>query len=157
MLRPAPRPRHFRFQLVVGTLVARGLAATLCAQTTVGPATPGSATPLEAPVPSAVAHASDGRSVTVQTAAATPAPPLSRWLDFQMLSAQIRYRHIETSAGVTATSQVQTNLFVHARVKLDREARVSIGVAAGSGNGFTSAWNNTGIGTGDARWAMYLK
>jgi hypothetical protein len=82
-----------------------------------------------------------------------PAPkavaPLARWLDVQNAALNMRYRFIDTSAGVITTNQLQHRESLRARLKLDAPGRYAVNVGVFSGSRFTSGWNNTGIGRGD--------
>lgn len=97
-----------------------------------------------------------------QSAAEPPTPPpsptlLERWVDLQTAMFQVRYHDVESSAGVRTANQAQDSITLHARFNLDPERRFSLGAVVGTGNGFISSWNNTGIGTGDMAKALYLK
>ncbi len=70
---------------------------------------------------------------------------------------QTRYRRIETSAGVVSADQMQDSMAFAGRVKLDARGKYTISAGLATGNGFTSGWNNTGVGTGDRVTALYLK
>src|SRR5581483_7206154 len=93
-----------------------------------------------------------------------PAPPTAavpntfeRWVDLQTATFQTRYRYIETSAGVVSTRQGQDSGGIKARVKIDPKGRFSVNAGIATGNGFTSGWNNMGVGTGDRVDTWYLK
>jgi hypothetical protein len=97
-----------------------------------------------------------------QSAAEPPAPPpsptlLERWVDLQTAMFQVRYHDVESSAGVRTSNQAQDSITLHARFNLDAQRRFSVGAVVGTGNGFISSWNNTGIGTGDLAKALYMK
>jgi hypothetical protein len=95
---------------------------------------------------------------SAQSAPATrPSSRLSRWLDPQQASLNLRYREQETSEGVVGFNQIQHQEQFRFRVKLDRAARYSVHLGAFSGQGFGIGWNNTGIGTGDATPYFALK
>jgi hypothetical protein len=83
-----------------------------------------------------------------QTPATSP-PPAARWLDLQTLSVSLRHRRIVTSTGKVGKNHLQEKTQIRARLKLDSAARYSVNVGIFSGNGFTSSWNSTGIGTDD--------
>jgi hypothetical protein len=91
----------------------------------------------------------------------TPAPvatsTFTRWVDLQTANFQARYRYVETSAGVISAKQGQDSVAVKARVKFDPAGRFSVTAGVATGNGFTSGWNNMGVGTGDAVNTWYLK
>ena len=90
-------------------------------------------------------------SVGTSFAQASPAttPPTARWLDLQTLSVNIRHRRIVTSTGTVGKNQAQEKTQIRARFKIDPAARYAVHVGAFSGDGFTSSWNATGLGTGD--------
>jgi hypothetical protein len=90
-------------------------------------------------------------------APAATAPPTARWLDLQTLSVSVRHRRIVSSAGVVGKNQLQEKTQVRARLKLDAAARYTVNVGVFSGNGFTSSWNDTGIGTGDFKGQHLVK
>jgi hypothetical protein len=97
-----------------------------------------------------------------QAVAPEPVPPpsptvLERWVDLQAAMFQVRYRDVETSAGTRTTNQMQDNITLRARLTFDARRRFWLGMALGTGAGFTSGWNNTGIGTGDALKTVYMK
>jgi len=82
---------------------------------------------------------------------------VERWIDVQTGLYQTRYRDVETSAGVRSANQMQDSLTLKARIKFDPMGKVSLGTLIGTGSGFTSSWNNTGIGTGAALHMLYMK
>jgi len=90
------------------------------------------------------------------------APPpaaagFTRWVDLQTVNALARFRYVANSDHLVTTRQVQDSLALRGRLKFDRQARVSLTGVAATGTGFTSSWNNTGLGTGDAVHALALK
>jgi hypothetical protein len=88
----------------------------------------------------------------------TPPPSgFTRWIDLQTATIQVRYRYIETSAGVVSARQGQDYGAVRARLKFDPRGRFSVTAGVATGNGFISGWNNMGLGTGEAVNAWYLK
>jgi hypothetical protein len=72
-----------------------------------------------------------------------PAPPLNRWLDLQTALLQLRYRHVETSAGVTTSNEPQDNIALKARLKFDAKGRYSANVGVATGTSCTGGWNST--------------
>ena len=78
-----------------------------------------------------------------------PVAPLTRWLDLQNATVNVRYRFIDTSAGVISTNQIQHRETLRARLKFDTPGRYALNFGASTGQRFTSGWNNTGIGLGD--------
>lgn len=96
--------------------------------------------------------------VVVVKKPAQPAPGLfSRWVEVQTATITTRYRAIEDSKDVLTTNQVQTQEAFKGRFKFDKKGDYSINAGVFSGNGFTSSWNNTGIGTGTLFTNLYLK
>jgi hypothetical protein len=92
--------------------------------------------------------------VVLHAAAAAAQPPAStattaRWLDLQTLSVTVRHRRIVDSSDVVRKNQLQEKTQFRARLKIDTAARYTANVGVFSGNGFTSSWNDTGVGTGD--------
>ncbi len=92
-------------------------------------------------------------------AIASPAPQtgLERWFELQAASLLARYRRVETSAGTVISNQLQDSVALKARFKFDAAGRYTINAGAATGRTFSSGWNNTGVGTGDARRDLYLK
>ena len=101
------------------------------------------------------------KSEAQSNAAATDSPPsptlLERWVDLQTAMFQIRYHDVESSAGARTANQAQDSITLQARFTFDAQRRFSLGTVVGTGNGFISSWNNTGIGTGDAAKALFMK
>ena len=100
---------------------------------------------------------SDADAGAHEQPAAPPSDGFTRWVDLQTVTALARFRYLETSQHVVTTRQVQDSVGLRARLKVDRRGRFSVTGAAGTGASFTSSWNNTGIGTGDAVHTMALK
>src|SRR5689334_22230784 len=48
-----------------------------------------------------------------------PAAPLARWIDLQNATLNLRYRFIDTSAGVVTTNSIQHRETLRARLKFD--------------------------------------
>ena len=97
-------------------------------------------------------------SATDQAPAPQAAPDrLARWADLQTINVLGRFRYVETSAHVVTSRQLQDGAALKARLKLDREARFSVTSVAATGPSGTSAWNNTGIGTGEPVHALAVK
>ncbi len=93
-----------------------------------------------------------------QPAADTADPPaIRRWLDVQQLQLALRYRRIETSEGEVDANGLQWQSQNRLRLLVDPGARIRIHVGAFTGNGFTSGWDNTGIGTGERSGAFSVK
>jgi hypothetical protein len=94
-----------------------------------------------------------GADATAQTAAA-PKPAalqLSRWFELQNATLNLRYRFIDTSAGVTATNQMQYRQVLRGRLKFDSKAKYTLNLGLFTGTRFTSGWDNTGWGTASAQ------
>jgi hypothetical protein len=75
---------------------------------------------------------------------------LARWVDVQTGTISLRYRRITNSADSVTFSQVQHSEMLRFRLSLDAAARYTITAGMSSGESFTSQWQNTGLGTGDA-------
>jgi hypothetical protein len=82
---------------------------------------------------------------------AANAPVLSRWFELQNLSFNVRYRVIDNTAGTITTNSIQHRETVRGRVKFDKSARYTWNFGAFTGTRFTSGWDNTGWGIGDAQ------
>ncbi len=82
---------------------------------------------------------------------------LCRWIEIDTAAITARYRFIENSSGLTTNNQVQDNVALKGRFKFDAKGKYSINAGVFTGNGFTSGWNNTGIGTGHLFTNLYLK
>ncbi len=67
---------------------------------------------------------------------------------------EFRYRFIENSAGVTTNNQLQTRTSFKARCN---NTKYSFTVGIASGNGLTSGWNPTGVGTGSFTPNLHVK
>jgi hypothetical protein len=78
-----------------------------------------------------------------------PVAPLARWFDLQNATLNLRYRFIDTSAGLITTNQLQHRESLRARLKFDAPGRYAMNFGAFTGSRFTSGWNNTGVGLGD--------
>jgi hypothetical protein len=83
--------------------------------------------------------------------------PIGRWLAMDVVRLATRYRTIRDGGGVTRTNQLQAQQVGSGRLRLDAGGCVGVGFTLQSGTGFPGSWNNTGIGTGDARATIYLK
>ncbi len=97
--------------------------------------------------------------ISSQAVAQTPAaaPPLARWVEVQNATVNVRYRFVDTSAGIVTTNQVQHRESLRARLKLDAPGRYALNIGAFSGSRFTSSWNNTGIGLGDPQKTIAVR
>lgn len=82
---------------------------------------------------------------------------LKRWLDLDALAISTRYRYIENNAGVVTNNQNQWQFNARGRFKFDRKAKYSVYAVVGTGYNITSGWNNTGWGTGDTQWNLFVK
>lgn len=94
------------------------------------------------------------RSASGQTgpAPASSAPPqLTRWFELQNTTLNLRYRFIDTTAGVVTTKQLQHRETIRGRVKFDKGAKYTWNFGVFTGTRFTSGWDNTGWGIADAQ------
>jgi hypothetical protein len=97
-----------------------------------------------------------------QSAAAAETRPsatslfFKRWLDLQNATLNLRYRYVDTSAGVVSTNQLQHRETARGRVKLDLPGRYAVNFGLFTGVRFTSGWDNTpwGIGSGQKNLAF---
>ena len=80
-----------------------------------------------------------------------PAPRLARWFELQNTTLNLRYRFIDTSAGVVTTKQLQHRETIRGRVKFDTSARYTWNFGVFTGTRFTSGWDNTGWGIADGQ------
>lgn len=101
--------------------------------------------------------AASGAAAQPAQPAEADAPSIRRWLDVQHLLLAGRYRRITTSDDETAANGLQWRGQVRTRFLVDRAARLSVHLGAFTGNGFTSGWDNTGIGTGSPSGAFSVK
>jgi hypothetical protein len=85
------------------------------------------------------------------------APQLARWFELQNATLNLRYRFIDTTAGVTTTNQVQHRETLRGRVKFDPSARYTLNFGLFTGTRFTSGWDNTGWGIADAQKNLAFK
>lgn len=86
---------------------------------------------------------------------AQQAPPPR--VDVQTFTLGARYRVIEDDGGHQSANQVQQQLAFRARIHADRGGRVALHIGAFTGGTFNSAWNNTGLGTGDRALAIRVR
>ena len=84
-------------------------------------------------------------------------PVMSRWLEVQNATLNLRYRFIETTSGVVTTNQLQHRESLRGRVKFDKAARYSVNFGLFTGTRFTSGWDNTGWGLADAQKNLAFK
>jgi hypothetical protein len=89
-------------------------------------------------------------------AAPAARPRLTRWLEVQALSGDLRTRSMEDSAGATSHT-LQYRPVVRARLKADRDGRLSVHLGAFSGGSFTGGWNHSGAGPSRYDGAFALK
>ena len=88
---------------------------------------------------------------TPATPSVAVAPALSRWFELQNATLNLRYRFIDTTAGVTTTNQLQHRETIRGRVKFDKAAKYTWNFGVFTGTRFTSGWDNTGWGLADAQ------
>ena len=97
--------------------------------------------------------------VTVAAAAlgtSWPAAAQER-VEVQAATVAVRYKVSENSAGGVTANHVQENGAFKVRFSADRRRRLSIVAGAATGAAFTSGWNNTGVGTGEAKHRLFMK
>ncbi len=86
-----------------------------------------------------------------------PTSPLARWLDIGGGTAQVRYRGVQTAADRWSTSSMQWTVAGNATVRLDREARYTVGLNMLAGASFNQSWNMAGPGIGDFKRDLPLR
>jgi len=86
-----------------------------------------------------------------------PARGFHRWIDFQSGTVETRYRHIESSAGITVANQLQHKQALKGALKLDGGGRYTLQTSLGTGNSFTGSWDATGAGTGEPTWDFRVR
>ena len=69
----------------------------------------------------------------------------------------LRYRFVETSAGIVTTNQLQHRESLRGRLKFDLQGRYSLNFGLFTGVRFTSGWDNTGWGINDAQKNLAFK
>ena len=82
---------------------------------------------------------------------------LSRWLDLQQASVGIQYVFANNGLGITTANQLQYQVAVRGRFKLDANGRFGINAGLYTGATFIAGFNNTGLGLGKAQSNLYLK
>ena len=92
-----------------------------------------------------------------RTASAQTAPSKPSWFEPQTINLSSRYRLIENTAGEMTANQMQFKDALRARINIDRDRRFTIDIGAFTGSSFTSGWDATGIGSGNATANMYVK
>ena len=110
------------------------------------------------------AKAESKEATTTSTAEAPPsAKPqtakskLTRWLDLQSATLNLRYRFVDTSAGVTTTNQLQHRESFRGRFKFDPQGNYSLNFGLFTGRRFTSGWDSTGWGNASGQTNLALK
>ena len=82
---------------------------------------------------------------------------IGRWFELQNATLNLRYRYIDSSAGIITTNQFQHRESVGARVKFDKSAKYTLNLGLSSGTRFTSGWNDTGWGVNHAQKHLAFK
>lgn len=85
------------------------------------------------------------------------ARPPARWLEAQAFTVSTRYNYIGDARDRTRQNRLQTQAQIRARLKIDPAGRYGVQIGLFTGSDFSSGWNPTGIGTGDATAKIYLK
>jgi hypothetical protein len=94
---------------------------------------------------------------------ATPGPSpaakatLARWLELQSATLNLRYRYVNTSAGVVTTNQVQHREALRGRFRFDAPGRYALNFGIFTGVRFSSGWDNTSWGINDAQKNLAFK
>jgi hypothetical protein len=95
-----------------------------------------------------------------------PAPPrpggaqpirTHRWVDLQVGQVDMRYRLIESSAGVRSSNTLQHKQTIRAAFKFDPTGRYTLQTGLGTGSQFVSTWEGTGLGTSPASWGFAVR
>jgi hypothetical protein len=93
-----------------------------------------------------------------KTAASRPLKAvIARWLDLQTATLNLRYRYVDTSAGVVTTNQLQHREALRGRVKFDAGGQYALNFGLFTGVRFSSGWDNTGWGINDAQKNIAFK
>lgn len=107
--------------------------------------------------------AAQGNAPPPATPAQVPNPPpvaratISRWLEIQNATLNLRYRFIDNTAGAITTNQLQHRETLRARVKFDESAKFTLNLGLFTGTRFTSGWDNTGWGANNAQKNLAFK
>jgi hypothetical protein len=91
-----------------------------------------------------------------RAASAQPSPKPS-WFEPQTISLSSRYRFVQSGTDEVTANQIQFKDAFRAKFNLDGGRHFAINVGAFSGSSFTSSWDATGIGTGNASVNTYVK
>jgi hypothetical protein len=86
-----------------------------------------------------------------------PAERSPRWLRMQRVSVSSRYRVVENASGAISANQLEYQVVVRGRLRFDSGDRLSVAFGLFTGSTFTSGWNRSGWGTGDAQADLYVK
>ncbi|HSC26680.1 MAG TPA: hypothetical protein VLD67_05370 [Vicinamibacterales bacterium] len=81
--------------------------------------------------------------------------PWRRWIDVFTAAAGVRYRAV--ARGEERAGAVQTTVGLRARLKLDRNGHYSVHTGTGSGRGFLSGWDSTGLGAGQPAYRIAMR
>ena len=82
---------------------------------------------------------------------------VARWLEIQNATLNLRYRFIDTSAGLVTTRQLQHRETLRGRLKFDRTSKYALNFGLFTGTRFTSGWDNTGWGLASAQKNLAFK
>ena len=82
---------------------------------------------------------------------------IGRWFDLQNATLNLRYRYIDSSAGIITTNQLQHRESLGARVKFDKSAKYTLNLGLSTGTRFTSGWDDTGWGINHAQKHLAFK
>jgi hypothetical protein len=81
----------------------------------------------------------------------------ARWFEPQTVNLSLRYRVIQTSAGVVSANEVQDSVALRGKFKFDPAGRFSLTAGVATGSGLTSGWNSTGWGSGTYAGTLSFK
>ncbi len=118
-----------------------------------------SAPPVRASLDAAAPASASSTQAQPATQEETPfaRPLLDRWLVIDAATLSTRYRFSEDNVGKTTNNQQQHNEAFRLGFKIDEGGRYRLNTLINTGRGFTSSWNNTGLGTGDAAGMIFTK
>jgi len=93
-------------------------------------------------------------------ASGTPVPTsekIKRWFEMDTFTVSARYRRITNNVDLQSSDAMQYQVQARGRFKFDREGKYTVTAGVYTGNGLTSGWANTGVGTGGRQTNLYVK